>query len=86
MTEDQIKQIVMQCRSQAPDAPIDPKGIYCDNLEVLEFARKVEAAVALMEKAVALKYARIERDLCIEFVESLNPEVATKLREKRGHM
>jgi len=79
MTEDQIKQIVMQCRSQAPDAPIDPKGIYCDNLEVLEFARKVEAAVAL-------SYARKERELCIEFVESLNPEVAAKLREKRGHM
>jgi hypothetical protein len=79
MTEDQIKQIVMQCRSQAPDAPIDPKGIYCDNLEVLEFARKVEAAVAL-------SYARKERAQCIEFVESLNSEVAAKLREKRGHM
>ena len=79
MTEDQIKQIVMQCRSQAPDAPIDPKGLYCDNLEVLEFARKVEAAVAL-------SYARKERELCIEFVESLNPEVAAKLREKRGNM
>jgi hypothetical protein len=79
MTEDQVKQIVMQCRSQAPDAPIDPKGIYCDNLEVLELSRKVEAAVAL-------KYAREERAQCIEFVESLNSEVASKLREKRGHM
>lgn len=79
MTEDQIKQIVMQCRSQAPDAPIDPKGIYCDNLEVLEFTKHIE-------DAVALSYARKERELCIEFVESLNPEVATKLREKRGLM
>jgi len=79
MTEDQVKQIVMQCRSQAPDAPIDPKGIYCDNLEVLEFAKKIE-------NAVALKYAREERTQCIKFVESLNSEVAAKLREKRGHM
>jgi hypothetical protein len=79
MTEDQIKQIVMQCRSQAPDAPIDPKGIYCDNLEVLEFARKIEAAVAL-------KFAREERAQCIKFVKSLNNEVARALSEKRGHM
>jgi len=79
MTEDQIKQIVMQCRSQAPDAPIDPKGIYCDNLEVLEFAKKIK-------NAVAVKYAREERTQCIKFVESLNSEVAAKLREKRGHM
>ena len=86
MTEQEIKDILWTCKSQHPDAPIDPKGIYCDNLEVLEFARKVEAAVTLMEKAVALKYARIERGLCIKFVESLNPEVATKLREKRGDM
>jgi hypothetical protein len=79
MTEDQVKQIVMQCRSQDPSAPIDPKGIYCDNLEVLEFARKIEVSVAL-------KYAREERAQCIKFVESLNSEVAAKLREKREHM
>jgi len=79
MTEDQVKQIVMQCRSQAPDAPIDPNGIYCDNLEVLEFARKIE-------NAVALKFAREERAQCIKFVESLNSEVARALSDKRGHM
>jgi len=79
MTEDEIKRIVMQCKSQHPDAPVDPNGIYCDNLDVIEFTAKVE-------EAMALKYARIERGLCIEFVESLNPEVATKLREKRAGM
>ena len=79
MTEYQIKQIVMQCRSQAPDAPIDPKGLYCDNLEVLEFAKQIE-------DAVALRYAREERVQRIKFVESLNSEVAAKLREKRGDM
>jgi hypothetical protein len=46
---------------------------------VLEFAKKIE-------NAVALKYAREERTQCIKFVESLNSEVAAKLREKRGHM
>jgi len=79
MTEDEIKCIVMQCKSQHPDEPIDPDGLYCDNLDVIEFTAKIQ-------EALALKYARIERDLCIEFVESLNPEVATKLREKRGLM
>jgi len=79
MTEQEIKDILWTCKSQHPDEPIDEHGLYCDNLEVIEFTAKVE-------EALALKYARIERGLCIEFVESLNPEVATKLREKRGDM
>lgn len=79
MTEDDLKRILMDCKSQDPSEPIDPKGLYTDNLDIVEFGQKVEAAVAL-------SYARKERELCIEFVESLNPEVATKLREKRGHM
>lgn len=79
MTEQEIKDILWACKSQHPDEPIDEHGLYCDNLDVIEFTAKVE-------EALALKYARIERGLCIEFVESLNPEVATKLREKRGDM
>jgi hypothetical protein len=79
MTEDQIKEILWACKSQHPNEPIDPKGLYCDNLDVVEFTAKVE-------EALALTYARKERALCIEFVESLNPEVAAKLREKRGLM
>jgi hypothetical protein len=30
--------------------------------------------------------ARTEREMCIEFVESLNTEVAKALQEKRGHL
>jgi len=29
---------------------------------------------------------RVERNLCIEFVKSLNPEVAQALKEKRGNL
>jgi len=35
---------------------------------------------------VALMYARKERELCIEFVQSINPLVALALTEKRGGM
>jgi hypothetical protein len=35
---------------------------------------------------MAMKYARAERAECVEFVRSLNPEVARALEEKRGKM
>ena len=37
-------------------------------------------------KAAAPKIAREERQFCIEFVESLNPTVASALQEKRGKL
>jgi len=37
-------------------------------------------------KAAAFEIARVEREFCIEFVESLNPEVGKALREKRGNL
>lgn len=79
LTEDDLKHILMACKSQDPSEPIDPKGLYTDNLDIVEFTEKVEEKVALL-------YARKERALCIEFVESLNPEVARALAEKRGGM
>lgn len=32
------------------------------------------------------KIVRTEREMCIEFVRSLNTHVADKLQEKRGHL
>jgi len=79
LTEDDLKQILMACKSQDPSEPIDPKGLYTDNLDIVEFAQKVEDKVAML-------YARKERAECIKFVKSLNTEVARALVEKRGGM
>jgi len=79
LTENDFKAILMDCKCQSPDSPIDPNGLYTDNLDINEFGRKVEEKMALM-------YARKERELCIEFVQSINPLVALALTEKRGGM
>jgi hypothetical protein len=79
LTEQDIKDILWACKSQDPSQPIDSKGLYCDNLDIVEFAAKIE-------EKLALKYARLERAECIKFVKSLNVEVARALNEKRGAM
>jgi len=79
LVENDFKAILMDCKCQSPDTPIDPNGLYTDNLDINEFGRKVEEKVALI-------YARKERELCIEFVQSINPLVALALTEKRGGM
>ncbi|CAB4131800.1 hypothetical protein UFOVP125_10 [uncultured Caudovirales phage] len=79
LTEDDLKEVLWACKSQDPSQPIDPKGLYCDNLDIVEFSAKIE-------EKVALKYARLERAECIKFVKSLNVEVARALSEKRGAM
>jgi hypothetical protein len=79
LTEYDLKHILMACKSQDPSESIDPKGLYTDNLDIVEFGQKVEEKVALL-------YARKERAECIKFVKSLNFEVALALAEKRGGM
>ena len=79
LTEEDLKRILMDCKCQSPNEPVDPNGLYTDNLDINEFGRKVEEKVALL-------YARKERELCIEFVQSINPLVALALTEKRGGM
>lgn len=73
MNEQDIKQVLFTCKSQEPGAEVDPKGMYCDNLDVIEFGQKI-----------ALAAARKERAECIKFVKSLNHLVAKALAEKRG--
>ena len=71
LTEDDIKQVFFQCKMD------DPNGYDFD--ELLDFADK-----AIL--TASFNVARAERELCIEFVESLNSEVAKALREKRGNL
>lgn len=71
LTEDDIKQVFFQCKMD------DPNGYDFD--ELLDFADKVILTASF-------NVARSERELCIEFVESLNSEVAKALREKRGNL
>ena len=71
LTEDDIKQVFFQCKMD------DPNGYDFD--ELLDFADKVILTASF-------NIARTERELCIEFVESLNSEVAKALRKKRGNL
>ena len=79
MNEQDIKQVLFSCKSQEPNAEVDPEGLYCDNLDVIEFANK-------MEEQILLAAARKERVECIKFVRSLNHLVADALALKRGAM
>ena len=79
LTEEDLKRILMDCKCQSPNEPVDPNGLYTDNLDIIEFGHKVE-------EEVALKFARKERRECIKFVRSLNHIVADALESKRGPM
>jgi len=69
LSENDIKQVFFRSKMD------NPEGYDFD--ELLDFADKL-IVTATMD------IARRERELCIEFVESLNTEVAKALREKRG--
>ena len=69
LNENDIKQVFFQSNMD------DENGYDLD--ELLDFADKVIMAA---EAVIASR----ERELCIEFVESLNTQVAAALRDKRG--
>ena len=69
LNENDIKQVFFQSNMD------DENGYDLDDL--LDFADKVIMAA---EAVIASR----ERELCIEFVESLNTQVAAALRDKRG--
>jgi hypothetical protein len=73
LSNEDIKQIFFYCDNK------DPEGSYADNVDIYEFGKKVSAVAAVMA-------AREERKKCIEFVASLNAEVAKALEEKRGRL
>jgi cell division septum initiation protein DivIVA len=69
LNENDIKQVFFQSNMD------DENGYDLD--ELLDFADKVIMAAEAV-------IARRERELCIEFVESLNTQVASALKDKRG--
>ena len=73
LSEEEIKQIFFYCDNK------NPNGFYADDVDIMEFANKV-AAVAMIDGA------RKERQRCVEFVRTLNVEVAKALEEKRGSL
>lgn len=70
LTEDLIKNIFMNCTHK------DPNGVYADEVDIMEFARKVDEVCS--SRAV-LK----ERGECIKLVKTLNTQVAQALEEHR---
>jgi hypothetical protein len=57
----------------------DPDGLYADDVDIYEFADKIE-------QTIVYRVAQAERAACIDFVRSLNSEVAKALEEKRGNL
>ena len=60
----------------------DPQGIYLDlsaDFDLVEYTNK-------LIETIESRVAKVERDFCIEFVRSLNTEVANALEEKRGNL
>ena len=70
LADNKIKELFLECNNKNPD------GLYADDVDLLEFARKVEAAST--EEAIYT-----ERKECIKFVRSLNIEVAKALEDWR---
>lgn len=70
LTDVKIKELFLECNNK------NPEGLYADDVDLLEFGRKIEAAST--EEAV-----HEERLQCIKFVRSLNFEVAKFLEDWR---
>jgi hypothetical protein len=68
LTTDQIKAIFLECNNK------DPDGMYADDVDILEFAKKLETFLGA-------ESARREQAKCITFVRSLNVEVARALED-----
>jgi hypothetical protein len=71
VNEDLIKQVYFQCDNRLKN------GIFPDEIELIEYSEKL---ILVVGKDIA----KAEREECLKIVESLNPEVARVLRERRG--
>lgn len=67
MNDELIRQIFLYCENN------DPDGLYADDVDILEFGRKV-ALVAFIAGV------RAERRFCVDFTATLNKEVAKTLQ------
>jgi hypothetical protein len=70
LTDEKVKQIFFYVKSN------DPEGVYADDVDILEYARKIEAYVRI-------EAMREEREECVKLVKSLNVEVAKALEDYR---
>lgn len=70
ITDAKIKELFLECHNK------DPEGLYADDVDLLEFGRKLEAEAHK-------NGVEEERAECIKFVKSLNSEVAKALEDWR---
>ena len=78
ISEELVKQVYFYCTNN------DPNGLYTDpqdeTLDVLEFARKIEAVLqANMETRIKLQ----EHARCVEIVRDMNKFIAAQLENKK---
>jgi len=71
LTENDIKQVFFQSKM--------------DNFEGYDFDELLDFADKVIMFA-SFQIARVERDMCINFVKTLNAEVAQALKDKRGNL
>jgi hypothetical protein len=71
VTEEDIKQVFFQSKM--------------DNVEGYDFDELLDFADKVIMFA-SFNIARVERDMCIDFVKTLNAEVAQALKDKRGNL
>jgi sulfite reductase alpha subunit-like flavoprotein len=71
VTEEEIKQVFFQSKM--------------DNFEGYDFDELLDFADKVIMFA-SFQIARVERDMCINFVKTLNAEVAQALKDKRGNL
>jgi len=71
VNEDLIKQVYFYCNNQLKD------GIYPDEIELIEYSEKL---ILVVGSAIA----KAEREEILKIVESLNPEIARVIRDRRG--
>ena len=71
VNEDLIKQVYFYCNNQLKD------GIYPDEIELIEYSEKL---ILVVGPAIA----KAEREEILKIVESLNPEIARVVRDRRG--
>jgi hypothetical protein len=71
VSEEDIKQVFFQSKM--------------DNVEGYDFDELLDFADKVIMFA-SFNIARVERDMCINFVKTLNAEVAQALKDKRGNL
>ena len=70
LSEEEIKQVYFYCDEKLPDA------IYADDLDIIQFAHKIEAYVT---PTIAMR----EHLRCVQIVSDMNREVGNALSNQR---